>query len=78
MLPVDGNPRRRALIATVALCWSCSAPRARSTWTTPTTAPTGSLELVAGRLAHHASRRDTTAAQRALHADLHAPAATGA
>lgn len=41
--------------------------------TLPTTAPTGSLELVAGVLAHHAARGDTTSAQRLLHADLHAP-----
>ena len=41
--------------------------------TLPTTAPTGSLELVAGVLAHHAARGDVTAAQRLLRADLHAP-----
>ena len=41
--------------------------------TLPTTAPTGSLELVAGVLAHHAARGDCIAAQRLLHADLHAP-----
>ena len=39
----------------------------------PTTAPTGSLELVAGVLAHHAARGDTPAARRLLGADLHTP-----
>lgn len=39
----------------------------------PTTAPTGSLEVVASVLAHYAARGDTTAAQRLLRANLHAP-----